>query len=512
MNHIISKCTDLKHRVKRNNSIFEVLLLAFLPSGSFYVLYSQLLTIKRESRWFDEAISFLTAKLPLPQILNNSIQDPHPPFYYLLLHGWFKLASSGDVNGRFLSLLLNIATTPLLYLLANLLLQNKKQALFTAFLFSISPFHILYSHELRMYTLLIFLSTIVILTYLKARQTGQNRYWFLFGATAVLTMYTHLFTAFVLLAIGTHTLANWRDKNNLYKTIAVGLIILVLFSPWLYMLAQESQSDIGSLRPLQTDSELFNPIKPITSIAFLLFGQASTIWYAGTVFFLVLATTIVFVMDLLKARKQGEDISFLQLPILLILLSIGIPNLVYFINPFFLPERTMAAAAPFILILLAWGMARKHSPLPYLVGATAVTMFIGTIIYLTTDNLVKPPYRDMIQFVAEQQQQGDVIVHTSDGSYIPSLSYVNLPGHILLDGDPDMRKPNGVYQALGGEIEGQEKIKAIADRLWLIVVLEHSVEWQQEQVDYFNEQYALLETHDFNGISVYLYETTPNEP
>ncbi len=511
MNNITSKCIDLKRRIKSNHFTSELYLLLVLLIVSFYFLYNQVLTIKRESLWFDEAVSFLTADLPLSQIINNSIQDPHPPFYYVFLHGWFRVTSAGDTNGRFLNVLLNIGIILLVYKLTKILLKSKKLALITAGLSIISPFQLLYSHELRMYTLLMFLSTAVVLIYLKARQTGQTKYWFLFGATAVLAMYTHLFSAFVLLAIGTHTLIHWRDKNNLYKTIAIGLIILILFLPWLYLLIQESQSNLGSFRPLQTDSVL-NPIKPITSIAFLLFGQANTIWYAGLVFFLVLATTIVFIMELLKARKQREDVSFLQLPILLILLSIGVPNLMYFIHPFFLPERTMAAAAPFILIMLAWGASRQHSPLPYLVGTTAVTMFISTTLYLTTDDLIKPPYRDTIQFVAQQYRQGDIILHTSDGSYLPSVSYVNLPNHILLDGDPDMRKPIKVYQAFGGEVWEREKISTITNRLWLIVALEHSIEWQQEQVDYFHEQHTLLETYDFNGISVYLYDVKADKP
>ncbi len=478
-------------------------LLLFITIISFLL---RLASIGRESLWFDEAISFLTAELPLSQIINGVNQSSHPPFYYTVLAVWFKIVSTGDINGRFLSLLLNVATVPLLYLLTDLLLQNKQRALIAASLLAISPFHILYSHELRMYTLFMFLSAIIVLAYLKARQIGQIRWWFLFGLTAILAMYTHLFAAFVSLAIGIHAIIHYHDKNNLYKTIAVGAIIITLFLPWLYLMTQESQIEIGSLRPLQSDTELRNPIKPLTSIAFLMFGQASTIWYGASVFFLVIATAVIFLMELLKARKQGEDISFLQLPILLILLIIGIPNLIYFINPFFLPERTMAAAAPFILILLAWGAIRKQSILSYLVGATAVTMFIGTIITLTTNDLIKPPYRDMIQFVDQQHHQGDIIIHTSDGSYLPSLSYVDLPNHVLLAGDPDMRKPIRVYEAFGGEVWEREEIPIITNQLWLIVALEHSLEWQQEQADYFHEQYLLLETYDFNGIGVYLYE------
>jgi len=506
MNNIISKCTDSKRHIKSN--IFMVGLYLTLLSISLYVLYNQVLTIKRESLWFDESISFLAAKLPLAQILNNSIQDPHPPFYYVLLHWWFNIVSEGDANGRLLNVLLNIGIILLVYWLAKIMLNSWKLALIAAGLSVISPFQMLYTHELRMYTLLMFLTMAMIIAYWKARQNQQGYWWILFAVFAVLAMHTHLFTAFALMAVGIYALLHWREKTSLLKTITVGIFIILLFLPWIYLLAGESQIAVGSLRPLQSDAELFNPIKPITSIAFLLFGQANTLWYGGIAFFLVLAITIILLLDLYKAYKQGEDISFLQLPGLLVLLVIGVPNIVYFINPFFLPERTMAAAAPFMLILLAWGASRKHSPLPYLVGATAVTMLIGTTIYLTTDSLIKPPYRDAIEFVAQQHHQDDTILHTSDGSYLPSLSYVNLPNHILLAGDPDMRKPIPVYQAFGGEVWEREEIVTMANRLWLVVALEHSIEWQQEQVDYFHEQYSLLEIYDFDGIHVYLYNSS----
>ncbi len=388
MNNIISKCTDSKRQTKSN--IFTIGLCLTPLIISFYVIYSQLSTIGRESLWFDEAISFLTAKLPLSQILDNSIQDPHPPFYYVLLHGWFRVMPEGDANGRLLNLLLNIGIILLVYWLTKMLLNNEKLALIAAGLSIISPFQLLYSHELRMYTLLMFLITAMVAAYWKARENQETYWWILFAILAVFAMYTHLFTAFALMAIGIHALLHLREKTSLLKTVIVGIFIILLFLPWLYVLAGESQIAIGSLRPLQSDAEIFNPIKPITSLAFLLFGQANTVWYGGIVFFLVIAITAVFLLDLYKAHKQGEDISFLQLPGLLVLLIIGIPNIVYFINPFFLPERTMAAAAPFLLILLAWGVTRKHSPLPYLVGVTAVIMLAGTIMYLTTDTRIKP--------------------------------------------------------------------------------------------------------------------------
>jgi hypothetical protein len=110
-----------------------------------------------------------------------------------------------------------------------------------------------------------------------------------------------------------------------------------------------------------------------------------------------------------------------------------------------------------------------------------------------------------MDYVESNRQDGDVVLHTSDGSYLPALRYVDFGNHAVLAGDPDPRKPIPVYEALGGELWTRERALGTGNRLWLIVALEHSLDWQQEQASYFAEQYRLVDQQDFGGISVYLY-------
>jgi hypothetical protein len=167
----------------------------------------------------------------------------------------------------------------------------------------------------------------------------------------------------------------------------------------------------------------------------------------------------------------------------------------------------MAAASPFLIILLAWAVTRRHSPLPYLVLATAFIMFAGSLVYLFGE-AQKPPYREVLQFVAQNREAGDVVLHTSDGSYLPALRYENLPDHVLLAGDPDPRKPIYVYQAFGGDVWERETAVQTGQRLWVIVALEHSYEWQQAQSKSFADEFTLVEEQDIRGIHVYLYNLT----
>lgn len=468
-------------------------------------IFLRVINIGRESLWYDEAISFLTAELPLRSIVTNLIRDPHPPFSYVLLHFWFKLLPSSDVNGRLLSVLLNIAMLPLIYVLAKTLLRKRTLALFAVLLATVSPFHILYSHELRMYTLVMLLSTALAIAYVRAEATNKWEWWTTFAVTALLAVYTHLFFVFVLMAIGVYALIRRHHEQLLWKTAVIGFGLFLLFLPWIYLLFGQSQVDTESLRPLTSIDPVFNPIKPVTSIAFLLFGQGDSLWYSGTVFFLVIALSVVFLLELRKAEKAER--SAVLLPTLIVLFTIGMPTIFYFIRPFFLPERTMAAAAPFLLVLLAWGVTRRRSPFPFLVMATAVIAMVGSVNYHIGD-LVKPPYRTVMEYVTERYAENDAILHTSDGSYLPTLSYVDISNHAVLAGDPDMRKPTAVYEAYGGKVWSKEDVVLAGERLWLIVALEHSIEWQQDQITYFAQQYTLLDKQEIDGVFIYLYDTS----
>ncbi len=460
------------------------------------------ISMGRDSLWFDEAISYLTANLSITEIINNTIKDPHPPLYYLFLHYWLRLVPDNDMAVRFLGTILNLLLIPLTFFLAFDLLKRYSLALISAFIIAISPFQIAYSHELRMYSLLMLLTTFLIWSYWRASNNGKWYWWLLFFLTALLSIYTHLFSFFVLAGIGIYAIINHRNRRSLIMTITVGLALAILFIPWLAILAGESQYDLGSFRPLHSVSN--NPVKLIAAFTFLLFGHSTVLWYSGLAMFLAVTIIVIAILELRRSRHEDsrQPITYL---VVLILCIICIPVIIFHLRPFFLPERTLAAAAPLLSILLSWALTRRQSPLPYLVGATMLVMVVGSFMYLF-DNPQKPPYREAIQFVAQNHKDGDVILHTSDGSYLPALRYVTLPNHVVLTGDPDPRKPLSVYEAFGGNVWDRETAVTADSRLWLIVALEHSVEWQQEQAQYFTDTYPLIEEQDFSGIKLYLYE------
>ena len=84
-------------------------------------------------------------------------QDIHPPLYYALLHGWAALLGTGPTALRLFSVAVGILTIPLLYLVARRML-SARAALLATLLLTISPLHVYYSQEVRMYGLVALLS------------------------------------------------------------------------------------------------------------------------------------------------------------------------------------------------------------------------------------------------------------------------------------------------------------------------------------------------------------------
>jgi mannosyltransferase len=126
-----------------------LLLLAIVALGALLRFYH----IGAKSLWIDEAFSLWMARQPVGQMLDWLVRiDQHPPLYYLLLHAWMRLGES-EATVRALSALCATLTIPALYLLGRRLI-GPKLGLLSALILAVSPFHVHFAQEARMYALL----------------------------------------------------------------------------------------------------------------------------------------------------------------------------------------------------------------------------------------------------------------------------------------------------------------------------------------------------------------------
>ena len=104
--------------------------------------------------WLDEAFSVWLGWQPLRELLAWVVKiDQHPPLYYTLLHFWMKIAGDSPNDVRMLSAILGTLTIPVMFLLGRRLMGTTV-GLLAALILALSPFHVRFAQETRMYTTL----------------------------------------------------------------------------------------------------------------------------------------------------------------------------------------------------------------------------------------------------------------------------------------------------------------------------------------------------------------------
>lgn len=116
-------------------------------------------------------------------------------------------------------------------------LGGRRAALLAAALAATCPFVTIYSDELRMYTLMVLLlSVVATVAIVRAVQTNRTAWWVGAGATIAALMYTHnwgvYFACGAVAGIGVGLLM--RPSSRTVKGAGIaGLTAIVLFAPWL---------------------------------------------------------------------------------------------------------------------------------------------------------------------------------------------------------------------------------------------------------------------------------------
>ena len=199
--------------------------------------------------WLDEIWSMSISRIEHSsfEIIEACKNDTHPPFFDLLLHYFLVLFGSNEINGRILSLIIGgIGIFSTLYYTKKITDNNISTLIATA-LISFSFFHIYYSSEGRFYTFLYLLSLSVICELYLFLKTKRILHIIVFVAVSTVLAYTHYYGAILLFGLALIVFFLWIIKEIDLKTflyfVGAGILILVLYSPWLpYMLVRKSDS------------------------------------------------------------------------------------------------------------------------------------------------------------------------------------------------------------------------------------------------------------------------------
>lgn len=374
----------------------------------------------------DEAFSYLNARIPFGEIVPGLLAqgDPHSPLHYLMLHGWMRLAGDSEFAMRFISLVPGVLLIALVYQLGRMI-GGRRLGVLTALLLAISQSHVWVSQDVRnQYTLSLFFisaATVLLLNLMAQRESGWRRIggWGAYAVLCSLAVYAHFYGAFALLGHAIFMLLNAKNREKLLSwDISVGISV-VLFLPWVVLLAQN----------LLQAGQLSDPSSPelaqyLTEVGIELFaGSAVQGGWLRWIFLLGLGLCGLGVRTLWQQKRDvaGLLLGWLVATVLIIFL-IRFSRATF--NTFYI-----SIAAPALLLLLAVGLLSVWQWAGQWGRRTAV---IITLLFVTTSGLslvnyyTDPQYsrsigyREMAQHVSDQVAPNDLfLAHFPD----PSLVY-----------------------------------------------------------------------------------------
>lgn len=158
--------------------------------------------IDYQSVWLDEIHSLNEAnpKLTLSGVYDEILgSDPHPPLYFFLLHFIFKIFGYTTFVLKLFSAVLGVLGILAMYFLGKEI-YNKAVGKYAAILTAMNFFHLYYSQDGRMYSLLFLTTTLSFIYLIRFIKNPSYKTGFFHGLFASLMIYSHFSGLFVFVA------------------------------------------------------------------------------------------------------------------------------------------------------------------------------------------------------------------------------------------------------------------------------------------------------------------------
>ncbi len=189
--------------------------------------------------WIDEAYTLDTTSRGVQYAIQQAIGfEEQAPFYFLLLSLW------RTINGSiFFARLFSIASISLTIYLVSLISKKLFQDLHPGWLtatVALNPFIIWAAIEIRLYAFSILLSACLILLFLEAYwgETPQRKARWLYILVATVSIYTHYFLGFLIIAQGATLLVSGRWRA--VKAFLLDMVVVsILFVPMVMALVNQ---------------------------------------------------------------------------------------------------------------------------------------------------------------------------------------------------------------------------------------------------------------------------------
>jgi len=201
----------------------------------------------RSAMWLDEALTVDIARQPLHTLPSYLRRDGAPPLYYVLLHFWMKPFGGSNAALRALSGLLSVATLPIAWVAARRFGGRGVAWVLLALLAS-APFAIYYATEVRMYSLVMFLTACGMVALQRSLHQPRPGNLLAVALVTAALFYSQYWALYLVGAIV--LLLAWRawrawggradDRGPALWTLGAVAVGCVAFLPWVPIFAYQS--------------------------------------------------------------------------------------------------------------------------------------------------------------------------------------------------------------------------------------------------------------------------------
>jgi mannosyltransferase len=186
-----------------------------------------------EAYWIDEGLSVGIARHAFFDIPGVLREDGAPPLYYMLLHVWTGIFGTDEYDTHALSLVFSTLTIPV-GTWAGWSLFGRWAGITTGVLCAANPFLTTYAQETRQYSLVVLLGLLATTFFMFAFVQRRRRYIGFFAVALAALLYTHIWAAFFVMAVGVVTLVLLWGRRELFRDALLGFGgAFLLYLPWL---------------------------------------------------------------------------------------------------------------------------------------------------------------------------------------------------------------------------------------------------------------------------------------
>ena len=361
---------------------------------------------------YDEAYSWHTVYYNDFAGICETILDAHDtdiPLWYWGLNAWVSIFGESWFVYKLFAVMGTLASM-ILGATAVRHIWGTKTAVLFILASSLSPALMHNSVNVRMYSCTVFLVTACgILIYWMTENTRKLWMWLLLGTLTVMGLFCHYFTAFCYLFLYCYLLVRifLQNKKEIWKVFVCGAVALLPFIAWL-IISDFFHLASGGSTPGVSKTDLH-------ALFQYFFGtnQEYSISLGKIIFVMALLGAVLLHSKMKKAERWFILVCLVSLPITCVVMGY-VSSVSYH---FFIPRHIMHGAG---LMWLAIAIVLSRiNVISYICGL----VFVGAMgisaygISYNTEYNTTPYMEETKEFIAEQMQEGDIVLYNAESSF-----------------------------------------------------------------------------------------------